>query len=454
MPYQDSVSSSITRNTTSAAGISFDFSLFAAEHNYFNTRTRSYGSWDEVRDDDAIPSDSDTYKALRLAFSQNPAPSRVYIGRRETDKVVVTPTDAVIGKTYSFNVVVYDATGAVVSTTPITFTAAVATKASIVTAWQGLEPANTTMTVVSDTLEITADATYSVVVKNFVNASDSYVTTETAAELLAAIQEEDNDWYCFMCNDHTDTFVKAMASEIEATGGGNQPKIYWVSTADADTVTAVADPATDLIGELKALGYLRTVCDWSHVADTVFPEMAPFSANSVYQAGAVNYKFLQLAGVPVAANLVTGKKLTTQLQGYIKDRNGNWMGEERKIPFYREGKVVGGEWIDVVVGSDWLNDQIEVAVLNLLLNQRGDKIAFTEISAVLSVINSVLDRAVDVGFLSGYIPASAPDYLTQIPFSEKVDRILDNVKWTGYLSGAINTIIINGNLTYESAELV
>jgi len=455
MPYQDSVSSSITRNTTSAEGISLDFPLFVAAHNYFFERTRSYGSWDEVRDDDAIPSGSNSYNAARLAFSQNPAPSRVYLGRRQTDTAVMTPSeDVVIGNVYSFNVNVYDAAGALVSTTPITATAAVATKASIAAIWEGLAPANTTFTAVGDTVEVEADATFTVVVKDFVKTSDSYITTETAADLLQAIQDEENDWYCLSSEDHAKAFQLAMAAEIEATSGGNFPKIYWTSTTDADTIKPVVDPAIDVIGELKALKYFRTVCDWNHAADTVFPEIGNFSYNSPYQAGSVNYKFMQTTGVPVAADLVTGKKLPTRLQGYIDDRNGGWMGEERKVAFYREGKTVGGEWLDVVVGSDWLNDQIEVALLNLLLNQKGGKVSFTEAGAVISTINSVLDRAVDVGFLSGYIGATMPDYLTEIPFSEKVARILDNVKWTGYLAGAVNTIIVNGNLTYEAAELV
>lgn len=455
MSYQDSVSSSITRNTTSAEGISLDFPIFAAAHNYFFERTRSYTSWDEVRDDDSIPSGSNSYVAARLAFSQNPAPSKVFLGRRQTDTVVVTPSeDVVIGNVYSFNVIVYDATGAVVSTTAVTATAALATKASIVAIWDTLEPANTTFTVVGDTLEIVAAATYTVVVKDFVKTADSYVTTETAADLLQAIQDEDNEWYCFTAEDHSEAFQLAMAAEIEATSGGNLPKIYWTSTMDADTVVPVVDPAIDVIGKLKELGYLRTICDWSDIADTIFPEIGNFAYNSTYQPGGVNYKFMQTVGVPVAADLVTGKKLPTRIQGYIDDRNGNWMGEERGVPFYREGKVVGGEWIDIVTGSDWLNDQIEVALLNLLLNQQGGKIAFTEPSSVISTINSVLDRAVDVGFLSGYVGATIPDYLTQIPFSEKVSRILDNVKWTGYIAGAINTIIVNGNLTYEAAELV
>lgn len=455
MSYQDSVSSNITRNTTSAAGISLDFPIFVAAHNYFPERTRSYGSWDELRDDDSIPSGSNSYNAARLAFSQNPAPSRVYLGRRLADNAVLTPSvDVVIGDVYGFTAKVYDATGALVSTNVITATAALATKASVVTIWEGLEPTNLVFTAVGDTLEVEADATFTVTLTAFVKTADSYVTTETAADVLQEIQDEDNDWYCLSAEDHTEAFQLAMAAEIEATNGGNYPKIFWTSTASADTVKPVVDPAIDVIGKLQALKYFRTVCDWSHVADSLFPEIGAFSYNSTYDAGSTNYKFMQIAGVPVAADLVTGKKLPTRIQGYINARNGGWMGEERKIAFYREGKTVGGEWIDIVIGSDWLNDQIELALLNLELNQKGTKIAFTETSAVISTINSVLDAAVDIGFLSGYIGATIPDYLTEIPFTDKVNRILNDVKWTGYLSGAVNTIIVNGNLTYEAAELV
>lgn len=457
MPYQPSVSSSITRNTTSVQGISLDFPIFCAAHTYFKERTRNYGSWDEFRDDGSVPVGSNTYNAVKLAFSQNPAPSRVYVGRRLADETIVTPDTVSIGKTYGFDITTYNNTTGAIASATVSFTAIAATKVSVVTAWKPLVDALTgaTSAITGDTLSIEADVGYTVVVKGLIRSTTSFVTTELAGALLTAVQEEDNDWYCMTAEDHTEVFQLAMASAIEATGGGDFPKIYWTSTIDEDSIVPVVDPAIDVGGKLKELGYTRTFINWDHTADTTFSEIGWFSYNAVYQAGSTTYKFMQVAGVPAAADPVTGNRLTTAQQGYLRDRNMCWMGVERGINFSHGGTAVKGtsDWADIVIGSDWLNDQIEVAVLNLFLNQKGNKIAYAQPDKVKSVIDSVLLRAVNVGFLDGYVGAEIPDYITEIPFADKVARILKDVKWTGYLAGAVHFVVINGNLTYQSAEL-
>lgn len=459
MPYQPSVTSNITRNTTSAEGISLSFPIFCAPQTYFNERVRSYSSWDEVRGDSAIPTDSPTHKALLTAFSQSPAPSRVYVGRQQADSTLVSIVSPKIGNVYGYSVSAYSTTtGLLQAQDDITFTAVDAVAANIATGIiadsdASLVAAYLTSTLAVDKVEIEPVAGSRLVITNYVRVTTTHTSTETASALLSAIQDEDNNWYCMTASDHSETFQLAMAAAIEATGGGDFPKVYWTSTKSANTVKAVVDPADDIIGKLKALGYDRTICDWNHLSDDVYPELGVFSANSVYQAGSTTYKFLQVNGVPAAADLITGAKLPTRLQGFINDRNGGWMGEERGVTFYHEGKTVGGEWIDVILGADWLNDQIEVALLNLMLNLKGDKVSYAKPEAVISTINAVLDLGVRVGFLDGYVGATIPDYLTQIPFGDKVARILKDVKWTGYIAGAVHSIIVNGNLTYQSAQL-
>ena len=455
MAYQAAVTSNITRNTVTAQGISLDHSIFVDSHNYFPERVRSYGSYTEFLEDTSIPSTSNTAKAITSAFSANTsaAPSRVYAGRIETDNVIITPNAAVIGSTYGFTVKVYDATRTLLTTTIASFTATTTDVADVVT---GLSTSLGTVTgvtssIVGTTITLAPASTYSIVVTAFVKVADTYTSTETPAEILAAIQEENNEWYALMAADHTETFQLAMAAAIQPTGASDSPKMYWTSTSDVDSYVAVVDPAVDVIGKLKEFNYTRTVTDWSHLADSIFPEMLAFNYASTFQAGAANFKFNRIAAYPAAANPSTGARLSTGMQGNINARNGNWMGRQRGVDFYQDGKVASGEWIDIIMGVDWLNDRIEVEVLNVFLNQQGGKVSYAKPSIIKSTIDSVLQQAYDIGFLDGYVGAEIPDYLTQIPFSDKVERILKDVKWTGYLSGAVNNVIINGNLTYQQA---
>lgn len=106
----------------------------------------------------------------------------------------------------------------------------------------------------------------------------------------------------------------------------------------------------------------------------------------------------------------------------------------------------------VVRARDYLNDKIETALLNLLLNQPGGKIPFTDAgkAQVRTVIDNILDKAVNLGILSGYVATTIPD---DISFSDQAARILQDVEWTGYLAGAIHFIVVSGKLTYEDEAL-
>lgn len=458
MPYTPSVQSRTTLNTVSAEGATFNFPLFITANQYFSERTKIYSSWTEVVDDPAIPTTSNSYAGLRLAFSQNPAPSRVYLGRRDVDLLTLTPDPIVDNKDYALTFVVKDdATQTPVTTVATINSGSSATATTIATALEAYitaNVANVTSVDLTGSLSVVADAGYTFHFSGMENLVDSYTTTETASQVFAAIQEEENGFYFVTAEDHTEAFILDMASTIEATGSSDFPKMYFTSTADANTIVPLPDPAIDIIGKLAEFNYLRTSCDWSHLADTLFPELGDVAYNGPFQPGSTTWKFMRVAGVPQASDLITGKALGTGKQGYIEDRNGNWMGNEFGVDFMREGKVVGDEWIDIIRFQDWLNNQIKVDLLNLLLNQKGSKIPNTPNgrAQVANVVDNVLTQAVGFGALAGFVPTTVPSE-EDISFFDKVNRILNNVKFTAYLAGAIHTIIVDGNLTYADQTL-
>ncbi|MCP3682618.1 MAG: DUF3383 domain-containing protein [bacterium] len=454
MPYRDSVVSNISLATTAATTASFSNILFTTTHTYFPERVRAYNSFDEVRAD--VPSDSTAYAGLRLAFSQpNGAPQPIYLGRREADKVTLTPDADRIGKITTCLLTVTTTEGVV--NAEYTSTAGDDAEAICTALDTDLTQSDITVTVTGTgaaaVLDIVPTTTQVLTVTAVDNLSQSFTTTESAADLLTAILEEDSqNWYAFTCDDHTDTFIAEMAAEIEATGGSNTPKIYAVSSQNAEIITPLVDPADEPFGKLKELSYIRTYPIWSHNADTVFPETAFLAYNAIYDPGVTTYKFMQIAGVGAAADLVTGKDLQTAKLGYIDDRNASYLSYERGALFSHVGKVSNGEWLDVVVARDWMNAEIEARLTTLLLNQPGGKIPFTSAGRqqVTNVVDGVLKDSVDLGILSGYVPASVPE---DTPFADQAARILDQVEFVGYLAGAIHFINVNGILTYADETL-
>lgn len=458
MTYTPAVQSRITRNTVSVESATLNFPIFVTPNAYLSARVRAYGSWLEVTDDEAIPSTSETYAGLRLAFSQNPAPSTVFLGRQQIDDLTLTPNPIVNSATYSVKFIVRDdATQTPVTTNVSVVSDVDATADEIATLlFTDIDSNVSDVTAVDDTgsVTITADSGFDFVIESLVKLEDTYSTTESAADLLAAIQEENQDWY-FMCwSDHVEANILSMAAEIEATGSSDFPKTYFTSTADVDTIIALVDPAIDVIGKLKEFSYTRTICDWHQDADTLFPEMGDVGYNGPFQPGSTTWKFMQVVGVIAASDPITGVNLSTGVQGFIEDRNGGWMGIERGVNFYHEGRTVSGEFIDIIRAVDWLNDEIEVELLTLLLNQKGTKIPNTPSGrqSIATTVDKVLDRAVGFNILSGYIPTTVPAE-SEISSFDKINRILNNVKWTGFIAGAVHNVIVDGNLTFQDQVL-
>jgi hypothetical protein len=461
MAYTPSVQSVTRLATTSVVGANLGATMFIASGFFTKNRTTNFGSFTEIRNDASISVNGNIYRAGLTFFSQVGAASPFYIGRRTADDITFTPTTLSNNKEYAFDIEVYDTTTLVGIEYTVSITSdATATVDEIATSLY--TEVNTTqaipnLTAVDNTgsVTLTPDAGYSFVISGTTtNLTESYTTTETAATVFGAVLDEaEDDFYFVAAEDHSETFVLAMAAQVEATAAGDFPKQYHMSTSDANTLVALPDPAIDLLGKLKEGNYDRTAGTWSH-QDDIFPELAPLAFMGALTPGQSTWKFLQLAGVEAARNLVTDKTLTTAKQGYIKDRNASWIGLERGVAFSHGGTFASGEWIDVVRSADWINDQIEVRLLNLFLNKgaSGDKIAFidSDKQLVLGTINGVLSEAVTRKILSGYVPANikvAPS------FADQATRTLDDIEWIGYLAGAVHFVLVDGTLTYADEAL-
>ncbi|AUR87558.1 hypothetical protein NVP1101O_147 [Vibrio phage 1.101.O._10N.261.45.C6] len=447
MPYQPSVTSRIQLATTSSTSANLGATLIATPMNYFKERTRPYNSFTEVQEDPAIPSTSVAYAALRSAFNAPSAAVPIYLGRQEVSKSIYTPVASRQGIVTAFSFTVSDGTTSVdvkhTSTTSEDLEAIATAVAALVT---GLD---VTATASGETVELTASGANPVIVTDVKYFTDSFESTETAAELYSAlIEENEENFYFLTWTDHTESSVLAMAAEVETSESSNFPKIYLPATQDANSIVPQVEPAIDVMGKLKALGYNRTACSWHEQADTNYIDAFTSAFIGQFAAGSTTWKFVKSVGFAAAADPSTGKPLPTSKQGYIRDRNGSWYGIERGVTFNHGGQMASGEWIDTIRFKDWINDQIEVRLQNHLLNLPGNKASFTksDINVITGIINGVLKDGVDVGGLSGYVGAVVPE---TISFSDQAERILQGVKWTGYLAGAIHFIIVDGILTYS-----
>ena len=168
------------------------------------------------------------------------------------------------------------------------------------------------------------------------------------------------------------------------------------------------------------------------------PEAAYFGKMLTKQPGAATWKFKELAAVPTY-DLTQGK--VTMLE----NKNVTWYMTTADVPMTSNGQVASGEYIDVIHGLDWLKARIQNLVFTALINV--DKVPYTDegIQMVVSPLTAALDEAVKHSILASYVidfPAVA-----DVSITDKGQRFLPDVKFTGVLAGAIHATKINGVVT-------
>lgn len=161
-----------------------------------------------------------------------------------------------------------------------------------------------------------------------------------------------------------------------------------------------------------------------------------------------------------ALSVISPCKLSTTMKKYCDDNNITYFTTyaKKNITSSIGGKVLGNEWVDTIRFRDWLQNDMQERVFNLLvLNQ---KVPYTDegITAVEGKMEESLKAGQDVG---GIAPTEyddddneIPGYTITVPSSsdltdtQKASRKLEGCKFTAKLAGAIQAVDISGSLVY------
>lgn len=271
-------------------------------------------------------------------------------------------------------------------------------------------------------------------------------TSEEIADTMNAIMAEDNDFYGIVLASRETDDILAMAEWVET-----QTKLFGTSTSE-ETAKSTGQQ-TDLISTLKAKNYYRTFAFYHELADDEYIEAGIMAKCFNIEPGGETWANKILSGL-TADNLTEAEYLA------IFGKNGNTFEAFRNNNITQNGKVVGGEWIDVIRFRDWLQENITVNVFNLLIN--NNKIPYTDagIALVENQVNSSLLAGQRMG---GIAPTEYdennvenPGYVitvplaSSIPANTKATRVLEGITFTARLAGAIHAVEITGSFTYEN----
>lgn len=250
-----------------------------------------------------------------------------------------------------------------------------------------------------------------------------------AVEGLKAVLAENSDWFFLTCTDNSVETIKGL-SELVAV----ENKMYAVTVNKLEDTKALEKEIFD-----NTFVYYNDDVD-SFVAEAVAVIMS-------YNIGGRTAKFKQLQNVKAANISLTelNNLHKNNMQSYITKLGVNQTSE---------GKVLSGEYIDIVLGEYWVRFRMEEALQRLALTQ--EKIPYTNkgIAMIVGEVNKILSRAVDQGIVEEGQYRVDYKLREDVPSNEVALRKYNYVRWTAMLQGAIHTGQISGIITYDMVNEV
>lgn len=425
------VSVTIDAQSASPIGAEFGKLLLLGHHTKFLERVREYTSLAGMIAD-GFATTSAMYRMAQTAFSQDPRPPSVLVGRLTTPSTMVVTLTPVVqnSRVYNINVDGFAAS----------FTADVsATAAEIVT---GLIAAiNATAVAVTatgtTTLVLTADVAGAVFSVEY-DAADftSQNTTPDSSGIatqIAAIQAENDSWYAMAMDSWGKAEIIAAAAYIET-----QKKIFVAISNDSDIIAA---GSSDVVSTIKALNYDNTSV-WFSRNPHKYLNVGVAASMLTTQPGSATWKFKTIEGV--SADTFSPTEL-----GRLQSKNCNHYITAAGISYTAEGVAVSGEFIDTVVFIDWLANEIQIAMFTVFVNL--PKVPLTDAGYALAenALRGALLRGVDAGGIDGSDPAAivinVPRARSLSP-ANRAARRLTGITWSAPLAGAAHSAVFTGAL--------
>lgn len=421
----DIIEINISRETAAVAQTNFNVPMFVSAHTRFAERARSYSSLTAVAED-FQPADS-AYIAAQKLFGQVLKPSQIVIGRRLVPSSTINITTVAAG-TYTMTIndlgFTFVAVGA---NTAITIAAGLkaaydVTPITGVTVTDNLDGILTVSSAVGYSLDLTSNM-----------SSSNSPSVESWVTTINEITTVNNAWYALMIESHLEADVLAVAGQIEG-----MKKVFATSSSQADIKTT---STTDTFSKLEALGYQRTFGLYSATADTEYPEAAWVGYQLQEQPGSNTWAYKALSGVTVST-------LSDTESTNIHNKSASTYEQVGGLNSTIGAKMFGGEWIDVMIFVDWLEQRMKERLWSRMANSK--KIPYT--SAGAAIIEAEIRAQLNDGIRVGGLAASpaptveVPDVLS-VSVNARAQRIFEGITFEARLAGAIHFVKISGTVT-------
>lgn len=384
----DVVNVQIVMSPKAAATRDFGALLILGASNVIDTneRIRKYSTLDAVASD--FGTVAPEYLAANLFFSQSPQPAALYVGRwaktasaGRLNGGVLSVADQAMSNFTSITTgsmkITVDGTLKTLSTLNFSAAANLNAVASVITTalagatcvWN----ANfSRFEITSATTGITSTVSYASVSGSGVDVSEllglqtgqasvpvNGVALETLLACVTYMANFSTQWYGLQLADTspTDADILGVAAFIE---GASPSRIFGATTQSSLALDGTS--TADLAYKLKTANYKRTFSQYSssspYATASIFGRA--FTVNFLGNNTTITLKFKQEPGV-------TAESLNPTQAAALKAKNCNvFVNYNNDTAIIQEGVMANGYFFDEVHGLDWLQNDIQTAVYDLL----------------------------------------------------------------------------------------
>ena len=278
-----------------------------------------------------------------------------------------------------------------------------------------------------------------------------FIATQKETETMALEPPTDtleralsmNGWYVICPAGVPESQLEKMAEWTEA----HTKMLAYTYLSESDPVSAIF---------FRSHGWCGLTKDGQDASDVpqanAYLHVAVAAKCLSHPAGSETWAFKRLASVHPSQ---FGSTLIAKIAG----GNSNYFTQKAGRNITMNGITRGGEWIDIIRGRDWLQNDMQLRIFNLLLMR--PKIPFTNPgialveNAMMASLRAAQGRGIvapeeyddDGNAVPGFM-VTVPNVLSLTP-TELASRVLRNCTFTARIAGAIHAVIVNGTLTYE-----
>ncbi len=276
---------------------------------------------------------------------------------------------------------------------------------------------------------------------------EGHAFTDFAGE-LDAIEARNDDWYGLALTRDLQTNANYIAASVWCEARTKLLAAFDNSLGGKDSLST-----SDLAALNATAAYDRTFTHWNNDGAT-YAEVSELVRQVVVDYNvpnsAITLKFKKLPGVsPITA--------TPNERATLLGKNAEIYVTRGGINAVEEGKVASGEFIDVIHSVDFMEQEIALSVFGELLTS-ATKVPMTDtgIAQIEGAVKVVLDIAVAAGIIAsdvddeGNIVAAysiETASVLSISAAQRASRVAPAVTFTARLAGAVHFASVVGTVT-------